>query len=275
MCEDCRWTGDIQDFDPRVQRKNDVGSFGHKIIIAEIIINDYCLILTQDKKGFDMKIHYLIYDDMTALDLIGPAQVWNFFPDIEAKFVAKSHDPITTDSGMVFSPTHTFDEVTSSPDILFVPGGTGGAGAAAVDETTLEFLHEQGQKASWVTSVCTGAMILGAAGLLDGYKAATHWGAMQFLPQFGAIPTDARYVIDRNRATGGGVTSGIDFGLATMAEISSESLARMAQLALEYTPAPPFVSGHPREAKSETLALLEKEAGDFDFKKLFGHLKKK
>lgn len=220
-----------------------------------------------------MKVHYLIYDDLTALDLIGPAQVWNFFPGVEAKFIAKSHHSITSDSGVVFTPTHTFDEITSSPDILFVPGGVKGTSAAASDEATLEFLHDQGQSAAWVTSVCTGAIILGAAGLLDGYKAATHWAAMQYLPQFGAIPTEERYVVDQNRATGGGVTAGVDFGFVTMAKIADESLARMTQLALEYTPVPPFSSGHPREALPETMALVEKEHGDFGFHKLFSHLK--
>ena len=205
-----------------------------------------------------MNIQYVIYPDMTLLDLVGPMQVWSNFPDVQPQFVAKTLDPIQTDAGMVITPSHSFDTATAAPDILFVPGGGVGTSVAAKDEATVEFVRRQGAQAGWVTSVCTGALVLGAAGLLDGYRAATHWAAMEFLPNFGATPVDERYVIDRNRATGGGVTAGIDFGLAVMAHISGEPLARMSQLAVEYTPAPPFASGHPREADADTLNVESK-----------------
>lgn len=218
-----------------------------------------------------MKIHYVIYPDMTLLDLVGPVQIWNNFPDLEVCFVAKTLDPVKTDSGMIVTPSHSFAEVTDIPDILFVPGGTLGTAMAAQDAQTLAFVREQGEHAGWVTSVCTGAIILGAAGLLDGYNAATHWAAMEFLPNFGAKPVDQRYVIDRNRATGGGVTAGIDFGLALMAEISGEQLAQMSQLSVEYTPAPPFTSGHPREASDEIMAAVTANFTGID--ELFGSIK--
>lgn len=203
-----------------------------------------------------MKICYLIYDDMTLQDLVGPLQIWSLLPDVEPEFVAKAIGPIRTDSGLTVTATHDFATASAAPDIFFVPGGTSGTFRAAVDDETLAFARSRGEAATWVTSVCTGALILGAAGLLKGYKAATHWSAMGFLEGYGAIATHERWVIDRNRATGGGVTAGIDFGLALMAEIAGEETAKVAQLAVEYAPSPPFNSGSPEVADEKTVEAV-------------------
>ncbi len=203
-----------------------------------------------------MKITYLLYDNMTLLDLVGPLQVWSTFPDVQPQLVARELQPVTTDSGLSVMPTHSFATAEDHPDIFFIPGGTSGTARAASDPETLEFVRRQGGGAQWVTSVCTGALVLGAAGLLQGYRAATHWAAMPMLENFGATPVDERYVIDRNRATGGGVTAGIDFGLAMMAEIAGEDLAKAAQLAFEYAPQPPFQSGTPAQADEKTIQMV-------------------
>lgn len=203
-----------------------------------------------------MKITYLVYDDMTLQDLVGPLQIWSLMPDVEPEFVAKTKGPVRTDSGLTVTATHDFETASTAPDIFFVPGGTKGTFLAAADEATLAFAKSRGEAATWVTSVCTGALILGAAGLLQGYKAATHWAAMGMLEGFGATPTSERWVIDRNRATGGGVTAGIDFGLALMAEIAGEEAAKVAQLAVEYAPNPPFSSGRPDEADEKTVEAV-------------------
>lgn len=153
-------------------------------------------------------------------------------------------------------PTHTYDTASRHPDILFAPGGTHGTFAISEDQATLDYLNGRAQQASWITSVCTGALVMGAAGLLRGYRATTHWAAMDRLKDYGAEPVNERWVIDRNRATGGGVTAGIDFGLAMVAEIAGVEAARMVQLAVEYNPAPPFNSGHPDVAKAETVEAV-------------------
>ena len=204
-----------------------------------------------------MKISYLIYPDMTLLDLVGPLQIWNNFPELDVQIVSKSMDPVTTDARMTVLPTHTFNNADELPDIFFIPGGMAGTDRVCRDQETLDFVRRQGNAATWVTSVCTGSIVLGAAGLLEGYKAATHWAAMPLLSEYGATPVNERYVIDRNRATGGGVTAGIDFGLALMAEITGEAFAKAIQLGVEYAPQPPFDSGTPQQADPEILALVK------------------
>ena len=203
-----------------------------------------------------MKIVMLAYPGMTPLDLMGPAQVWAYWPGAEVQLVWKSLDPVPTDTAACIVPTHTFETAYEDPDIIFVPGGTKATFDLMSDEATLSFLNARAQNAKWITSVCTGALILGAAGLLDGYKATTHWAAVDLLAGLGATHTEGRYVIDRNRATGGGVTAGIDFGLAMVAEISGEEVAKTIQLSLEYSPQPPFVSGTPAEADPEILQAV-------------------
>ena len=203
-----------------------------------------------------MKISMLVYPDFTPLDLIGPLQVWNQIPDVDIELVAKDLTPISTDTVAAIVPTHTYETAAAAPDILFAPGGTAGTLAIAQDEATLAYMADRGAKAGWVTSVCTGALILGAAGLLKGYKSTTHWAAMDMLAGFGAEPVKSRTVIDRNRASGGGVTAGIDFGLTMMAELIGEEAAKATQLALEYNPAPPFNCGHPDVADEATVAAV-------------------
>tara|TARA_R110002110_G_scaffold219761_3_gene433753 strand:- start:86 stop:733 length:648 start_codon:yes stop_codon:yes gene_type:complete len=203
-----------------------------------------------------MKIVMLAYPGMTPLDLMGPLQVFAYWPGVETEVVWKTTEPVPTDTGISLVPSHSFENASLQPDILFVPGGTQATFDLLQDEATLTFLRSRAEQASWITSVCTGALVLGAAGLLDGYKATTHWAAVDLLKNFGAEYTEGRYVIDRNRATGGGVTAGIDFGLAMVATISGEAVAKTIQLALEYSPAPPYRSGTPAEADAEILEMV-------------------
>ena len=203
-----------------------------------------------------MKISMLLYPQLTLLDLMGPLQVWNHWPGTRIELVAASLEPVRSDSAATILPTHTFETASDAPDILFVPGGMEGMLTAMADERTLGYLADRGANAQWVTSVCTGSLLLGAAGLLRGYRATTHWAVMSILPRFGANAESSRWVIDRNRATGGGVTAGIDFGLALLAELGGEPLARSVQLGIEYTPAPPFLSGTPDEAGPEILGRV-------------------
>lgn len=193
-----------------------------------------------------MRIAFLLFPNVTQLDLTGPAQFLSRLPGAKVDLVWDSRNPVPTDAGFSILPTATFAEVPKA-DLICVPGGIGVA--KVIDhEPALDWVRQVGSEAQWVTSVCTGALILGAAGLLKGYKATTHWAWHDLLSLFGAEPVQARHVIDRNRATGGGVTAGIDFALALMAEIAGEDHARAVQLALEYDPAPPFDGGSPAKA---------------------------
>ncbi len=196
-------------------------------------------------------ISFLLFPHVTQLDLTGPAQVLSRLPDAKIELVAKTLDPVPTDAGFPLLPAATF-ETAAQPDILCVPGGFGITGAME-DAETLAWLRAAAQGAAWVTSVCTGSLVLGAAGLLQGYRATTHWASHDYLAGFGAIPVKERVVFDRNRVTGGGVTAGIDFGLALVAAIAGDDHARFVQLSLEYDPAPPFDSGSPDKADSATL----------------------
>ena len=199
-----------------------------------------------------MHIAFLLFPGVTQLDLTGPAQFLSRLPDAKVDLVWDAVAPVATDAGFSILPTATFADVPQA-DLLCVPGGMGIADV--IDhEGALDWVRRIGEQAQWVTSVCTGALVLGAAGLLRGYRATTHWAWHDKLALFGAQPVQARHVIDRNRATGGGVTAGIDFALALMAEIAGKDHARMVQLALEYDPAPPFDSGSPAKAGA---ALIE------------------
>ena len=195
-----------------------------------------------------MKIQMLVYPDMTLLDLVGPLQVWSLWPEGEIQLVWKDTSPVMTDSGLAVVPTHAFADAWTDPDILFTGGGTEGTFRCMADPEVLGFMATRGEQAKWITSVCTGSMILGAAKLLDGYEATTHWLTLDALEGFGAKPVKKRWVIDRNRATGGGVTAGIDFGLALLAEIEGDEVAQSIQLAVEYAPSPPFDCGTPEKA---------------------------
>lgn len=211
-----------------------------------------------------MKIQMLVYPGMTLLDLVGPLQTWARLPNAEFQFVWKVPGSVSTDAGLSVAATTAFSEAWESPDILFAPGGLAPTFELVTDDETIRFLASRGEKAKWVTSVCTGAHLLGAAGLLRGFRAATHWIALDELAIFGATPCAERYVIDRNRATGGGVTAGIDFGLALGAHIVGEAFARSVQLALQYSPQPPFQSGTPAEAQPGTVAMVRQRIGGDD-----------
>lgn len=193
------------------------------------------------------KVAMLMHPKMVALNLIGPLTVFKVLR-FDVQLVWKNLGPVSTDVGLVLAPTHTFAESVRDPDILFVPGGTLGTIECMNDEAVCAYLADRGSRATWVTSVCTGSLLLGAAGLLKGYASTGYWAVAHLLPLFGARHVDQRVVRDRNRMTGGGVTAGIDFALALAAELRGEEAARKAQLVIEYAPAPPFESGTPAQA---------------------------
>jgi cyclohexyl-isocyanide hydratase len=193
-----------------------------------------------------ISVAFLLFPNVTQLDLTGPAQVLSRLGNAKIDLVWKTLDPVMTDAGFAILPTATFADIAQA-DILCVPGGIG-VTDVMMDETAMMWVRHIGGSAEWITSVCTGSLILGAAGLLDGYRATTHWAWHEHLALFGALPAKARTVFDRNRVTGGGVTAGIDFALSLMAAIRGEDHARMVQLALEYDPSPPFDSGSPDKA---------------------------
>lgn len=199
-----------------------------------------------------MRIVFPLYDQITQLDLTGPAQFLSRIPGAHIELVGPRLGPFTTDSGFPLHATATFDQVDAA-DILCVPGGFGTT-AAMEDDALVEWIARIGGGATWVTSVCTGSLLLAAAGLLKGYRATCHWATQEHLARFGAIPVAQRVVFDRNRVTGGGVTAGIDFALALIAAIKGEDHARFVQLGLEYDPAPPFDSGSPERADAATVA---------------------
>lgn len=203
-----------------------------------------------------LHIGMLLYPGLTQLDLTGPFELMHRIPDAKVHLLWKTRDPITSDSGMTFVPSMTLRECPPL-DVVFVPGGDGQV-PLMTDPEVLGFLRDHGAAARYVTSVCTGSLLLGAAGLLKGYQATSHWAFVELLPLFGAVPTDGRVVIDRNRITGGGVTAGIDFGLTLVSEICGEQVAKEIQLGLEYDPAPPFRCGHPSVADPSMVASVKK-----------------
>jgi cyclohexyl-isocyanide hydratase len=199
-----------------------------------------------------ISIAFLLFPNVTQLDLTGPAQVLSRLGNVTLNLVWKARDPVMTDAGFAIQPTATFGDVAAA-DILCIPGGMGVTDVMD-DEEAMAWIRHIGGDAQWVTSVCTGSLILGAAGLLKGYRATSHWAWHEDLTLFGAHPVKARTVFDRNRVTGGGVTAGIDFAFALMAAIRGEQHAKMVQLAIEYDPAPPFDCGSPDKADAAILA---------------------
>ncbi len=205
-------------------------------------------------------IAMLIYPGMTALDLIGPQQVFGYLSR-NVHLVAKTKDPVVTDTGITILPSRTFGEYAEPVDILFVPGGGDGTVSVMTDTETLNFLSRCGKTATLVTSVCTGSLVLGAAGLLRGYKATSHWALRDILPLLGAEVVAGRVVEDRNRITAGGITSGIDFGLRVGARLFGEDNARQVELILEYDPQPPFGTGNPEKAPPSVLKAAREDVG--------------
>jgi cyclohexyl-isocyanide hydratase len=201
------------------------------------------------------QIGILVFPGVQQLDLTGPYEVFASLPDTKVHLIWKDRAPITSATGLVLGPTMTFAECPKL-DVICVPGG-GGVNALLEDAETLAFIRTQAKQARYVTSVCTGSLVLGAAGLLKGRKATTHWFAHDFLEKFGAIPVHDRVVRDGNLITAGGVTAGIDFGLAVVAELVGRTEAEAIQLGLEYAPAPPFTAGTPEEAPGTVLAAVK------------------
>jgi len=203
-----------------------------------------------------MTIHIgmLLFPALTQLDLTGPYEPFHRIPGAQVHLVWKDMEPVRTEAGFGLLPTTTLDACPPL-DVLFVPGGFGMVPLMS-DAAVISFLQTQAASAKFVTSVCTGALLLGAAGLLDGYQATTHWAYVDLLPQFGATHVKGRVVRDRNRITAGGVTAGIDFGFTMLAELAGEDFARKTQLGLEYDPAPPFHCGTPNVAPAEFVAEI-------------------
>src|SRR6476620_2171022 len=202
-----------------------------------------------------INVGFVIFPDLTQLDFTGPQQVLARLPDSAMHIVAKSKHPVPSDSGLSLMPTHTFENCPDL-DLICVPGGYKGVIDALGDEETIDFVRRQASTARYVTSVCTGAFILGVAGLLRGRRATTHWAFAELLPLVGATHEKARIVKDGNVITAGGVTSGIDFGLSVVAEIAGETTAQAIQLGIEYDPHPPFDSGHPDSAPEAVKAAV-------------------
>lgn len=194
----------------------------------------------------------LVFPQVQQLDLTGPYEVFASARDAEVHLVWKDTAPLKAATGLVLTPTTTFAECPPL-DVLCVPGGSG-VNALLQDETVLAFLRERAGQVRYLTSVCTGSLVLGMAGLLKGKRATSHWNAHDLLARFGAIPTEGRVVRDGNLITAGGVTSGIDFGLTVIAELLGEEEAQLIQLSLEYAPEPPFRAGTPQEAPAAILA---------------------
>ena len=201
------------------------------------------------------RIGFLLYPHVTQLDLTGPAQFLARMSDATIHLVWKTREPVMTDAGFAIVPTDTFEDCPDL-DLICVPGG-GGQPPLMGDADVLGWLRRQGEQAQYLTSVCSGSLLLGAAGLLSGYRAGAHWAHRDKLSLFGAIPVAERVVKDRNRITGGGVTAGIDLALAVIDELRGPDEARAVQLAYEYAPQPPFDCGTPEKAGPETVAAAQ------------------
>ena len=202
-----------------------------------------------------MLIQSLIYPGFTTLDLIGALQPLAQIPGAKTEIVAQIPGANPSDSGAAIMADATFETATPDPDVILVPGGGTPSIDILEDKATVAFLEKQGETAKWIVAVCTGSLLLGKAGLLTGYKAASHWAVIDTLDAFGATPVHERVVIDRNRCTGGGVTAGVDIGLTVAGLLAGEDMGRVIELILEYNPAPPFESGHPTLADPATLTL--------------------
>lgn len=209
------------------------------------------------------KIGIVIYDHITALDVIGPHYFLGRLAGAEIFFVADSLRPVPSENGLILTPTATFETCPKDLDVLLIGGGTSGTVAAMRDPAMLAFLADRGARAKWVTSVCTGSLVLGQAGLLRGYRATSHWLGRPLLKEFGAVEVDERVVFDRNRATGAGVSAGLDLALALIQRLRPLEFAQTMQLFAEYAPQPPLDSGTPDKAPAAVLAQARDLTADF------------
>ena len=199
-----------------------------------------------------LTVGFLVFPNVQQLDLTGPYEVFASAPDVLVHLAWKDLAPVRSATGLMLTPTVRLEDCLPL-DVICVPGG-GGVNALLTDAAVLDFVRRQATAARYVTSVCTGSLVLGMAGLLRGKRATSHWNAVDLLARLGAVPTEGRVVRDGNVVTAGGVTSGIDFGLALLAELKGEDVARRVQLSLEYAPAPPFDTGTPAQASPELVA---------------------
>ena len=206
-----------------------------------------------------LNIGILVFPNVQQLDLTGPYEVFATILDAKLHLIWKDRLPLGSATGLVLTPTTTFGDCPAL-DVLCVPGGAG-VNALLTDREVLEFLRSEGRRVRYLTSVCTGSLVLGAAGLLKGRRATTHWASHDLLEKLGAIPTHGRVVRDGNLFTAGGVTAGIDFALTVVAELQGEAQAQAIQLGLEYAPAPPFRSGTPEEAPPAVLDAVRQRLG--------------
>ena len=202
-----------------------------------------------------VNIGFLVYPQVVQLDIMGAYQVLSFPPNAKTHLIAKTLNPVISNEGLVIVPTTTLDNCPSL-DVICVPGGGIGQVEVMKDRDILNFLRQQSSHAKYTTSVCTGSLILAAANLLQGYKATCHWAFREQLAMLGVEVTSERVVIDRDRVTGAGVTSGIDFGLTLLSLLWGEEMAKMAQLMMEYNPQPPFQAGTPKTAEKEIVNSL-------------------
>lgn len=212
--------------------------------------------------GDKVTIGIVLYPGMFLQDVVGPLTVFEALMHRDIHLLWKNLDPVGSEGPkqtalIPVKPTTTFANCPDKLDVLFVPGGVPGTLTMMEDPEVLAFLAAKGKTARFVTSVCTGSLILGAAGLLKGYKATSYWATSDVLAEMGAIPTKGRVVVDRNRITGGGVTAGIDFGLQIAAMLRNDDYAKAIQLYLEYDPAPPFDSGSPEKAPKVVKQFLD------------------
>ncbi|MEH1888510.1 MAG: DJ-1/PfpI family protein [Nostoc sp.] len=217
--------------------------------------------MTGNEQVSSLSIGIVLFPNVTQLDFTGPYEVFAKLPNAQLYLLAQTLEPIQSNHGLTFLPDTTFAQAPAL-DVLFVPGGPG-INAKMEDPKFLDFLKTQAKQARYITSVCTGSLLLAAAGLLQGYRATTHWRSLDLLEMLGVETVSERVVVDRNRITGGGVTAGIDFGLALAAELFGEAMsttgyayAQAIQLGIEYNPQPPFNSGSPQTAPAAVLAQV-------------------
>ncbi|MEM9271480.1 MAG: DJ-1/PfpI family protein [Cyanobacteria bacterium P01_F01_bin.143] len=202
-------------------------------------------------------IAILLYPGFTALDVVGPQYMFASMMGAKVHLVAKTMEPVASDTGFSIMPTATFNDMPEKLTVLMIPGSGKGVLQTMQDSETMDFVHQQGLNAEYVTSVCTGSLILGAAGLLEGYRATSHWIGLESLEQFGATPVNQRVVEDRNRITAAGVSAGLDFGLTMVAKFRGDLYAQSTQLLAEYAPEPPFNAGSKETAPAKVRRYIE------------------